>query len=62
MVNAPGAETMRGLEHGLKVLEALGSQPIASLHDLHLATGISKPSLPRVLETLETVPGVATAR
>jgi IclR family mhp operon transcriptional activator len=35
------------------VLEALESQPISSLHDLHLATGIPKPSLLRVLQTLE---------
>jgi IclR family mhp operon transcriptional activator len=46
-------ETMRGLERGLRVLEALESQPISSLHDLHLATGIPKPSLLRVLQTLE---------
>jgi IclR family mhp operon transcriptional activator len=44
---------MRGLERGLQVLEALDSSPIASLHDLHVATGISKPSLLRVLHTLE---------
>ena len=44
---------MRGLERGLRVLEALESKPISSLHDLHLATGIPKPSLLRVLQTLE---------
>src|SRR5712692_3839119 len=49
----PKPETMRGLERGLQVLEALESNPISSLHDLHLATGISKPSLLRVLHTLE---------
>ncbi len=46
-------ETVRGLERGLRVLEALEAQPIASLHDLYLATRISKPSLLRVLQTLE---------
>lgn len=46
-------ETVRGLERGLRVLEALEVQPISSLHDLHQATGISKPSLLRVLQTLE---------
>jgi IclR family mhp operon transcriptional activator len=46
-------ETMRGLERGIRVLEALESKPISSLHDLHLATGIPKPSLLRVLKTLE---------
>jgi len=49
----PNQETMRGLERGLRVLEALESKPISSLHDLHLATGIPKPSLLRVLQTLE---------
>jgi IclR family mhp operon transcriptional activator len=44
---------MRGLERGLQVLDALDSNPISSLHDLHVATGISKPSLLRVLRTLE---------
>jgi IclR family transcriptional regulator, mhp operon transcriptional activator len=46
-------ETLRGLERGLHVLEALEAQPISSLHDLHLATSIPKPSLLRVLQTLE---------
>jgi IclR family transcriptional regulator, mhp operon transcriptional activator len=49
----PKPETVRGLERGLRVLEALEAKPIASLHDLHLMTGISKPSLLRVLQTLE---------
>jgi IclR family mhp operon transcriptional activator len=49
----PKQETMRGLERGLRVLEALEAQPISSLHDLHLATGIPKPSLLRVLQTLQ---------
>ena len=49
----PKPETMRGLERGLRVLEALEAKPIASLHDLYLVTGISKPSLLRVLQTLE---------
>jgi IclR family transcriptional regulator, mhp operon transcriptional activator len=47
------SESIRGLERGLIVLEALESKPISSLHDLHLETGISKPSLLRVLKTLE---------
>ena len=46
-------ETIRGLERGLQVLQTLQSIPIASLHDIHLATGISKPSLLRILHTLE---------
>lgn len=47
------SETIRGLERGLQVLQALQATPISSLHDIHLATGISKPSLLRVLHTLE---------
>jgi IclR family transcriptional regulator, mhp operon transcriptional activator len=46
------SETMRGLERGLRVLEALEANPISSLHDLHHATGISKTSLLRILQTL----------
>lgn len=46
------SETVRGLERGLQVLDALRANPIASLHELHLATGIPKPSLLRVLNTL----------
>jgi IclR family transcriptional regulator, mhp operon transcriptional activator len=49
----PGVETIRGLERGLKVLQVLQSQPIASLHDIYVATAISKPSLLRILNTLE---------
>jgi IclR family mhp operon transcriptional activator len=48
-----GTETIRGLERGLQVLQALQSNPIASLHDIHRATDISKPSLLRILRTLE---------
>jgi IclR family mhp operon transcriptional activator len=49
----PRAETIRGLERGLEVLHELQSKPICSLHDIHLATHISKPSLLRILNTLE---------
>jgi IclR family mhp operon transcriptional activator len=48
-----GSDTIRGLQRGLQVLEALQSSPISSLHEIHLATGISKPSLLRILNTLE---------
>jgi IclR family transcriptional regulator, mhp operon transcriptional activator len=49
----PKVETIRGLERGLQVLQLLHSEPIASLHDIHVATAISKPSLLRILNTLE---------
>jgi IclR family transcriptional regulator, mhp operon transcriptional activator len=49
----PRVETIRGLERGLQVLQFLHSEPISSLHDIHVATAISKPSLLRILNTLE---------
>jgi IclR family mhp operon transcriptional activator len=47
------AETIRGLERGLRVLQALQANPISSLHDIYAVTQISKPSLLRILRTLE---------
>jgi IclR family transcriptional regulator, mhp operon transcriptional activator len=47
------SDTIRALERGLQVLHALQASPIASLHDIHLTTHISKPSLLRILNTLE---------
>jgi DNA-binding IclR family transcriptional regulator len=41
------------LERGLKVLQALQENSISSLHDIHRLTRISKPSLLRILHTLE---------
>ena len=52
-------ETVRGLERGLQVLKYLHTEPIASLHDIHRATAISKPSLLRILNTLEQAGVVA---
>jgi IclR family transcriptional regulator, mhp operon transcriptional activator len=49
----PRSETIRGLERGLRVLQALQSSSISTLHEIHLATRISKPSLLRILNTLE---------
>src|ERR1700736_5214906 len=49
----PSSQTIRGWERGLQVLQVLQSNPISSLHDVHLATKISKPSLLRILHTLE---------
>jgi IclR family mhp operon transcriptional activator len=46
-------ETIRGLERGLRVLQSLQAQPISSLHDVHVATRIPKPSLLRILNTLQ---------
>lgn len=45
-------DTIRGLERGLRVLEILRTTATSSLQELHEATGISKPSLLRILATL----------
>jgi IclR family mhp operon transcriptional activator len=55
----PRLETIRGLERGLQVLRFLHSEPISSLHEIHVATTISKPSLLRILNTLERAGMVA---
>jgi IclR family transcriptional regulator, mhp operon transcriptional activator len=55
----PRIETIRGLERGLQVLKFLHSEPISSLHEIHAATAISKPSLLRILNTLERAGMVA---
>jgi len=47
------SQTIKGLERGLQVLQFLQSNPISSLHEVHIGTKISKPSLLRILHTLE---------
>ncbi|MPZ39463.1 MAG: helix-turn-helix domain-containing protein [Rhizobiales bacterium] len=54
-------ETIKGLERGLQVLQVMQSRAVWSLHDIHLATRISKPSLLRILNTLERA-GVVSRR
>jgi IclR family transcriptional regulator, mhp operon transcriptional activator len=49
----PRSETIRGLERGLAVLQALHTKPACSLQDLNALTRIPKPSLLRILRTLE---------
>jgi IclR family mhp operon transcriptional activator len=48
-----GEKTIRSLERGLQVLRALQDQPISSLHEIHHLTRIPKPTLVRILRTLE---------
>ena len=55
----PRVETIQGLERGLQVLKFLHTEPISSLHEIHAATAISKPSLLRILNTLERAGMVA---
>lgn len=57
---APG-QIIKGLERGLRVLQALQMQPDSSLHELHVLTAISKPSLLRILHTLARA-GLVTRR
>lgn len=46
-------KTIRALDRGLQVLAQLQKARSASLHDLHLATGLPKATLTRILATLE---------
>jgi IclR family transcriptional regulator, mhp operon transcriptional activator len=46
-------KTIRALDRGLEVLAHLHKARAASLHDLHLATGLPKATLTRVILTLE---------
>jgi IclR family transcriptional regulator, mhp operon transcriptional activator len=55
------AETIQGLQRGLQVMRVLQAASIASLNELHAATFISKPSLLRILKTLENA-GVVSRR
>ena len=48
-----GSQTVRALERGLQVLHVLQATPLASLHDIHVATAIPKPTLLRILHTLD---------
>jgi IclR family mhp operon transcriptional activator len=55
------SETIRGLERGLQVLEVLRSNPVSSLQEIYAVTGIPKPSLLRILATLDRA-GYASRR
>ena len=54
-------EMIQGLQRGLRVMQTLQTCSIASLNDIHRATRISKPSLLRILRTLEYA-GVVSRR
>jgi IclR family transcriptional regulator, mhp operon transcriptional activator len=47
------AKTIRALERGLQVLDALRANRILPLQDLHRVTRIPKPTLLRILQTLD---------
>lgn len=44
---------IRSVERAIDVLQALNRRPLSTLHDLHRDTGLPKPSIVRVLRTLE---------
>ena len=46
-------KTIRSLQRGLQVLKALHATPISSLQDVYHLTQIPKPTLLRILHTLE---------
>lgn len=46
-------ESIRSVERAIDVLEALNRRPLSTLHDLHRDTGLPKPSIVRLLRTLE---------
>jgi IclR family mhp operon transcriptional activator len=52
MVAEMPEKVIKSLERGLAVLQALHMQPDTSLHELHVFTRVSKPSLLRILHTL----------
>jgi IclR family transcriptional regulator, mhp operon transcriptional activator len=45
--------TVRGLERGLRVLKMVRAKPTSALHEIHAATRLPKPTLLRILRTLE---------
>ncbi|HEX9462642.1 MAG TPA: helix-turn-helix domain-containing protein [Alphaproteobacteria bacterium] len=51
--NMAKTSTIRGLQRGLQVFKALHGAPALTLHEVHRTTGLSKPSLLRILATLE---------
>lgn len=46
-------ESIRSVERAIDLLQALNRRPISTLHDLHLETGLPKPSIVRLLRTFE---------
>jgi IclR family mhp operon transcriptional activator len=46
-------DSIRSVERAIDVLQALNRRPVSTLHDLHCDTGLPKPSIVRLLHTLE---------
>lgn len=47
------SDSIRSVERAIDVLQALNRRPLSTLHDLHCETGLPKPSIVRVLRTLQ---------
>jgi len=47
------SEGIRSVERAIEILQALNLRPLSTLHDLHCDTGLPKPSIVRMLRTLE---------
>jgi IclR family mhp operon transcriptional activator len=46
-------DSVRAVERAIDLLQALNRRPLSTLHDLHCETGLPKPSIVRLLRTLE---------
>lgn len=46
-------DCIRSVERAIDLLQALNRRPLSTLHDLHKDTGLPKPSIVRLLRTLE---------
>ncbi|MBN8831032.1 MAG: DNA-binding transcriptional regulator [Sphingomonadales bacterium] len=47
------SSSIRSVERAIDLLQALNRRPLSTLHDLHCETGLPKPSIVRLLRTLE---------
>lgn len=47
------SDSIRSVERAIDILQALNLRPLSTLHDLHCETGLPKPSIVRLLRTLE---------
>jgi len=50
---SPRGDCIRSVERAIDVLQALNRRPLSTLSDLHFETGLPKPSIVRLLRTLE---------
>lgn len=58
-VASAGSDCIRSVERAIDLLQALNRRPLSTLGDLHCETGLPKPSIVRLLRTLEAK-GLAT--